>query len=503
MAVLANLARMQITSTGTGTLSLGDAVPGFITFEQAGVADGAVVSYAIAAGAVAEVGRGTYNASAKTLTRGMLASTTGSVINVGLPAEVFITALAQDFDDKLSRDGGTMTGSLKSTFNGTGQPGAYPVDIANNANQGASGSTWRDAALVNLDNFSPAIRFRDRTTGAASLLMGVDGNQLQFWSEDDAGTLVKRGYFNLTNGQFFQGTTRLAPVASPPLTGTPTAPTAAKGTNTPQIATMAAIIEALGDYTVTTDADSRYYRRSEPAQVVSDISGITSLGGFKNKIINPNGAVNQRRIFTWTTNVFGADRWKGHANGKEQVIEQKNVPAGTYILSWAGGGQGRINGGTLLASPIQVTLPGTANVSVVVPSGATAVQFEAGTVVTPLEQRPDDLEKLLCMMYWQKTFPQATTPSANQGFDGAIISCAVGVNIAGVWTYSVPMRAIATLTAYNPANDATPGWRNFANNATSSATIYSNTERGVNVIGSAASSNQFHGIHLIASAEVF
>jgi hypothetical protein len=37
------------------------------------------------------------------------------------------------------------------------------------------------------------------------------------------------------------------------LTGTPTAPTAAKGTNTTQIASTAYVMTALGDYVKTTD----------------------------------------------------------------------------------------------------------------------------------------------------------------------------------------------------------------------------------------------------------
>lgn len=240
----------------------------------------------------------------------------------------------------------------------------------------------------------------------------------------------------------------------------------------------------------------------EQARGLLGIDDFMPLGAFRNKIINPNSTVNQRRVFTWTNDVFGPDRWRGHPNGKQQIIEQGNVPAGTYTLSWAGGGTGRINGSSAEASPITVQIPGTGNVSIVVPQGATAVQFEPGGVATPLERRHPQTELILCMYYFQKTFPQLTPPTANQGFDGAAIGTSVGTNICVTWSFPVPMRVVPSLTTFNPANDATPGFRNFANNQTVTATIHSASERCVNAISTSAASNQFHGIHFIASAEL-
>lgn len=98
MALLYNLARMTTATTGTGTITLGSAVSGFLTFAQSGLVDGGVISYGIQDGVNSEVGTGTYTASGTTLTRSVTNSTnSGSAISLSGNAQVFITALAADF----------------------------------------------------------------------------------------------------------------------------------------------------------------------------------------------------------------------------------------------------------------------------------------------------------------------------------------------------------------------------------------------------------------------
>lgn len=123
-AMLANLARMSTATTGTGTITLGAAVSGYLSFADAGVADGDVVTYAIADGSNSEIGFGTYTASGTTLTRNVINSTnSGVAISLTGSAQVFITAAAQDLittpgqrnrlingDFKIwQRDGGAFT----------------------------------------------------------------------------------------------------------------------------------------------------------------------------------------------------------------------------------------------------------------------------------------------------------------------------------------------------------------------------------------------------------
>lgn len=102
MSKLYNLARVTTATTGTGTITLGSAVSGFLTFAQAGVSDGDAVSYAIADGAGSEIGIGTYTASGTTLTRDTILRSTGSGNNTAISlsgaAQVFITAPAEALD---------------------------------------------------------------------------------------------------------------------------------------------------------------------------------------------------------------------------------------------------------------------------------------------------------------------------------------------------------------------------------------------------------------------
>jgi hypothetical protein len=104
MANLYNRARVSTSTTGTGTLTLGAAIAGYFTFDEAGVQDADVVPYTIEDGNDFEIGTGTYTASGTTLTRTVTESKIGGVagtsaINLSGNATVFITARAEDIGD--------------------------------------------------------------------------------------------------------------------------------------------------------------------------------------------------------------------------------------------------------------------------------------------------------------------------------------------------------------------------------------------------------------------
>ena len=97
MSLLYNLAKVVTATSGTGTITLGAAVSGFLTFALAGVSDGETVSYGIRDGANSEAGRGVYTTAGTTLTRVVITSTNAdAAIDLSGTAEVFITALAED-----------------------------------------------------------------------------------------------------------------------------------------------------------------------------------------------------------------------------------------------------------------------------------------------------------------------------------------------------------------------------------------------------------------------
>jgi hypothetical protein len=100
MAKLYNLARMTTATTGTGTITLGSAVSGYLTFASAGVQDGDTVTYAIKDGSSSEIGEGVYTAAGTTLTRSVINSTnSNAAINLSGSAEVFVTPSHRHFMD--------------------------------------------------------------------------------------------------------------------------------------------------------------------------------------------------------------------------------------------------------------------------------------------------------------------------------------------------------------------------------------------------------------------
>lgn len=107
-----NLARVTTATTGTGTITLGAAVSGFLTFANAGIADQDVVSYGIRDGANSEIGFGLYTASGTTLTRNVTNSTNANAaITLSGAAEVFITARAEEIRIRV----GTMRPTIQNT----------------------------------------------------------------------------------------------------------------------------------------------------------------------------------------------------------------------------------------------------------------------------------------------------------------------------------------------------------------------------------------------------
>ena len=106
---LYNIVKVYTATVGTGTVTLGSAVPSFITFATAGVTTGSTVSYAIEDGNNREVGTGVYTSGAETLTRNVVTSTnSNNLITLSGNAVVFITGLAADLSSDTANTANTL-----------------------------------------------------------------------------------------------------------------------------------------------------------------------------------------------------------------------------------------------------------------------------------------------------------------------------------------------------------------------------------------------------------
>lgn len=98
---LLNRTRVSTATTGTGTITLGTVVNGFLTFAEAGINNGDLVYYTIEDGNDFEIGQGTYTSSGTTLSRdtvlvSKVSGTAGtSKLNLSGTAVVFIAAPAE------------------------------------------------------------------------------------------------------------------------------------------------------------------------------------------------------------------------------------------------------------------------------------------------------------------------------------------------------------------------------------------------------------------------
>lgn len=121
MNKLANRARVNVVAGGTSTITLGDPVPGFLTFTAAGVNNGDTVSYVIEdVNNTWEVGAGVYSTTGPTLTRTPLNSSAGgSALAVTVSAIVSVNALAEDFASIINQSNSAPTITVYKTGSGT------------------------------------------------------------------------------------------------------------------------------------------------------------------------------------------------------------------------------------------------------------------------------------------------------------------------------------------------------------------------------------------------
>jgi hypothetical protein len=121
---LVNLVKVTTATVGTGTMTLGSAVSGFLTPALAGAVTGATYSYGITDGTNSEAGYGVWTSGTNTLTRTVLASTnSNAAISLSGTAKVYFTPTSRDFDNIVT-DSITLGGPPDNTIYSTTLPTA-------------------------------------------------------------------------------------------------------------------------------------------------------------------------------------------------------------------------------------------------------------------------------------------------------------------------------------------------------------------------------------------
>ena len=181
MVTLVNRAKVSTSTTGTGTITLGDAESGYQTFADAGVVNSDVVRYVIEDGTAWEIGTGTY--SAGTLTRTLDESSTGSLLNLSGSAVVYVTAAAEDIpavqelyaENPSSPTTPSATGTNAVAI-GTGASAGGSGGFASGNGATASGANSVALGGANTASGQNSFAFGFSNTASATYAVAIHGN---------------------------------------------------------------------------------------------------------------------------------------------------------------------------------------------------------------------------------------------------------------------------------------------------------------------------------------
>jgi hypothetical protein len=207
--------------------------------------------------------------------------------------------------------------------------------------------------------------------------------------------------------------------------------------------------------------------------------------GMKNRVIDGGFIINQRAYVSNTAlsaGVYAHDRWKAGASGCTytftqgslgvnttitiiagtlvQVIEGCNLAeGGTYVLSWTGTAQGRLNGGTYGSSGTITVTGWTAgtNLNVEFNTGTVgSVQLEKGSTATSFDYRPYGTELALCQRYYINGQGEAFLAGSSNASSGTAISVGFPVQMRAAPTVTLSSTGAINMTGSPSASNPTP-----------------------------------------------
>jgi hypothetical protein len=259
--------------------------------------------------------------------------------------------------------------------------------------------------------------------------------------------------------------------------------------------------------------------QAEELDITTFIRTNSSIGPFRNKLINALGTINQRGYVsgaaTSGANQYTVDRWRvvtsgqnlswtesegvrtftAPAGGVEQVIWGGSLITGTHVLNWTGTATATVNG-TPRAKGETFTLTGGANATVRFTGGTFSIpQLEPGSVATPIEARSGEIEFSMCQAYFQKSYAAATAPGTATDAGSHWFRTVTTEDIR-----PVPLRpnmiTNPTITIYNPSTGATGSAWNGSRSTSDTATPQGGATSGFSVSttghGAAGDSVRFH-----------
>ncbi len=160
MAAFSLLDRVKMTTatTGSGTVTLGSAVSSYQSFAAAGAANATTYPYLIQDGTAWEIGTGTYTVSGTTLSRVLVSSSTGSLLNLSGSATVSVVERSRDLMALVGGFAPIMPqGRLTLTSNtpvmiadATAQTSVYYPPYQGNAVPIFDGTTWSAQVFAQL-----------------------------------------------------------------------------------------------------------------------------------------------------------------------------------------------------------------------------------------------------------------------------------------------------------------------------------------------------------------